>query len=351
MMPAQNRAAGMNLGFPDVCNTIVGPATVPIPYPNIAMNAQATGFAVLVKVNMVNALHMSSQIPMTSGDEAGTAHPTIKGAARYTMGSPIVFIEKMPAIHLLCTATGNQGNCPIAMAIVPSSVNVLYTDASPRGVVDAGATGDRWARRVDADELAELGAVARRTELSVHELAGGVLRIAIASIGLDAAAAVGAAVARRDPRGLVLDLRGCRGGALDGAIDLAGSFLAAGALIALTEDEDGDTCPRRARAAGDVDRRLVILVDERSASAAELVAASLQGNLRAPVVGAATAGKGRAQRIGAIAGDGRRPTRSVGTVLGPDGSSLEGAGVRPDVATEAGAASLLGWAIAAGVLT
>src|SRR3954470_22036334 len=111
MLPASNRGAGMNMGFPDVCNTVVGPATVPIPYPNIAMNAQASPFSPNVKITMMSALNMASRIPMTSGDEAGTAHPMVKQAGAYTMGNPIVDINNMPAINLTCPTTGNNMNC------------------------------------------------------------------------------------------------------------------------------------------------------------------------------------------------------------------------------------------------
>src|SRR5262245_907327 len=126
MLPASNRGAGMNMGFPDVCNTPVGPATAPLPYPNIAMNAQAVPFSPIVKVSMMPALNMGSQIPMTIGDEAGVAHPTIKGPGRYTVGNPIVSIDGMPAINLGCPTTGNNMNNGLGAVLVPSAVNVFY---------------------------------------------------------------------------------------------------------------------------------------------------------------------------------------------------------------------------------
>ncbi len=63
MLPASNKGAGMNIGFPDVCLTPAAPAPVPVPYPNMAMNAMAAPFAATVKVSMMNALNMGSQIP------------------------------------------------------------------------------------------------------------------------------------------------------------------------------------------------------------------------------------------------------------------------------------------------
>ncbi|MCK5941064.1 MAG: DUF4150 domain-containing protein, partial [Planctomycetes bacterium] len=43
-MPAANQGVGMNMGFPDVCTTPAAPSPIPIPYPNIGMNAMAMPF-------------------------------------------------------------------------------------------------------------------------------------------------------------------------------------------------------------------------------------------------------------------------------------------------------------------
>ncbi len=94
MLAASNRSGGQNFGFPDVCNTPVGSATVPLPYPNFAAHAQATGFATTVKIENMNALTLSASIPQTTGDEGGTAHSAFMQKGQFTTGSSIVFIEK-----------------------------------------------------------------------------------------------------------------------------------------------------------------------------------------------------------------------------------------------------------------
>jgi len=324
MMPAQNRAAGMNFGFPDVCNTPAGPATVPIPYPNIGMNAQATGFAVVVKVNMVNALHMASTISMTSGDEGGVAHPTVKGTGMFTSGSPKVFVEKIPGTHLGAMATGNSGNCASAAAIVPSSVNVFYTDATPRGV-SRNDEGDRWGRHLDAGDVADLAEVAVRTVARVDLDADGTLRVALSSIGHDAGALVDAAIESHAATALELDLRGCGGGALDGGIDLAARFLPQGAPVALVVDRDGDEEVRRARVDGRLDIDILVRVDGGTASAAEICAVALTSHRRATVRGERTAGKGAILQCHPAGAGG--VTTSVGEALGPQGERIEGVGV------------------------
>lgn len=307
MLPAANRGAGQNLAFPDVCNTVVGPATVPVPYPNIALNAQATGFSTIVKVSMVNALNLASQIPMTSGDEAGAAHPTVKGAARYTMGNPIVMVEKMPGIMLTAMTTGNNMNANAGAVIVPSTANVLYTCAAPG--VDRADT----ARRLDA------------ARVSVSE--PGTLRIS--AIDFDTPTLVERHVRRLAPDGvLTLDLRDNPGGRLDAALRLLDLFLPVDAPLCRVAEPDGDELLARARHDFELTLPLVVLVDENTGSAAELVAAVLSWHGRARVVGTATHGKASVQRY---ATDERGRSRYVTAARWrlPDGSDIEGRGVLP----------------------
>ncbi|MBQ3878174.1 MAG: S41 family peptidase [Prevotella sp.] len=96
---------------------------------------------------------------------------------------------------------------------------------------------------------------------------------------------------------LVLDLQGNGGGYLQAAADMAGELLSQGDLIVYTE---GRSVPRRdyrARAHGSFTKgRVVVLVDEYSASAAEIVTGAIQDQDRGQVVGRRTFGKGLVQR-------------------------------------------------------
>lgn len=96
---------------------------------------------------------------------------------------------------------------------------------------------------------------------------------------------------------LILDLQGNGGGYLNAAIDIANEFLGGGELIVYTE---GRKNPRREFfAKGDgkhQNGRLVVLVDEFSASASEIVAGAVQDWDRGMVVGRRTFGKGLVQR-------------------------------------------------------
>lgn len=302
MLPASNRGAGMNIGFPDVCNTIVGPATVPLPYPNIAMNVQASPFSPTVKVSMMPALNMGSMIPMTMGDEAGTAHPTVKGPSRYTMGSPLVFIDGQPGINLLCPTTGNNSNNALGAVLVPSAVNVFYCDAGT--ALDAPVTE--------------------------HRLEGDVGWIVLRGLQVDSPARVHRAAVELEASGaraLVLDLRHNGGGELDAAVRLAEEWLDEDDPIAVVVDGDGDAMTIHARHPRALDLPLVLVVDGGTASAAEVLTAALKERRNVRVVGARTFGKGVA--TGVEPGD-DGPTLSRVSLLevrGPDGSPIHGVGI------------------------
>jgi carboxyl-terminal processing protease len=305
----------MNLGFPDVCNTIVGPATVPIPYPNIALNAQAAPFSPVVKVSMMNALNMSSKIPMTSGDEAGTAHPTVKGMGAYTMGNPIVFIDKLPGINLTCPTTGNNMNNPLGAVLVPSAVNVVYT---LRATVDPSALE---ASLKDVEPM-----------LPGEILPGAVGVVRVARFTADLPTRIFNEMSRLEAlgtRALIFDLRDNPGGELDAAVRLAGDFLPKGSLVLRTIDADGDETSLYSRSDDFYLLPLVVLVNRGTASAAEIFAGSLKAHERAVIVGETTYGKGRAQRVlPALDGPGTVLATEARFIL-PNGEEVEGAGIEP----------------------
>ncbi len=116
----------------------------------------------------------------------------------------------------------------------------------------------------------------------------------------EALASLGAA----DLDGLILDLRGNPGGVLEGGINVADLFLEEGDIVVETRGRaPGQSA---AYAASDPDSyphlELVVLVDERSASASEIVAGALQDHDRALVLGSRTWGKGSVQSLFRLSG-------------------------------------------------
>ncbi len=142
--------------------------------------------------------------------------------------------------------------------------------------------------------------------------------------------------AQHPPDGIVLDLRGNRGGLLREAVAAASVLLPPG-VVAVTAGRD----PMASRVwrtdapqiAANVP--LVVLVDGRSASAAEVLAAALSDRGRAVVVGSATLGKGLVQTIDPLP-DGGELFVTWSRILAPTGWPIQGLGVLPQVCTSLG---------------
>lgn len=114
-----------------------------------------------------------------------------------------------------------------------------------------------------------------------------------------------------EPRGLILDLRGNRGGLLAAAVDVCDRFLDEGVIVSTRRrDAEPDRFEVRRALPGEVFAAvpMVVLVDGLTASSAEIVAACLQDNGRATVVGSRTFGKGTVQSILPLS-DGRSALR------------------------------------------
>ncbi len=314
MLPASNRGVGMNIGFPDVCLTPTPAGPVPIPYPNFALNAQAVLFSPIVKVSGVHALNLASKIPMTFGDDPGTAHPVFKQVGAYTMGNPIVKVDRLPAINLTCPTTGNAMNNAVGAVLVPSAVNVFYAHRhAPADLTELGR--------------AMLGGDPLTAELSPERV--GLVRVAV--ISTDLPSRFRAAVRQLTDAGaesLVVDLRGCPGGDVDAAIRWAADFLPAAAEIVRIEDAEGDETVHRAPGPQVYTMPLTLLVDGDTASAAELFVACLKAHGRATLAGEKTYGKGTLQQVTSTSGAiGLQATAARWRA--PDGALIEGAGVSP----------------------
>ena len=132
-------------------------------------------------------------------------------------------------------------------------------------------------------------------------------------------------------RGIILDLRGNPGGLLDVAVAVADAFVSAGQPIVITVDRDGRRDVERAAGGRKVTVPVVVLVNEYSASAAEIVAGALRDHDIAPLVGMRTFGKGVIQRIITLPG-GSGATLTSGRYLTPDGYDIHKKGLTPTVA-------------------
>lgn len=131
-------------------------------------------------------------------------------------------------------------------------------------------------------------------------------------------------------RGGVLDLRGNGGGRVSAAVAMVSRFMAAGEVIEERgRDGRSDRIPVDGRHPA-ATLPLVVLVDRGSASASEMVAGSLQAHGRAKLVGTRTFGKGSVQAIYVLR-DGSALNLTTRQWLLPDGRSINGSGLAPDV--------------------
>ena len=126
----------------------------------------------------------------------------------------------------------------------------------------------------------------------------------------------------------VLDIRDNPGGYLTQAVDIACLFVQSGVIVEV-ETADGTT-PKSATGTTITNAPLVVLANDYTSAAAEVLAAGLQGNQRATVVGQTTRGKGSVQVTRELTfGGGVRYTAAY--YLTPLGASIDGVGVVPNV--------------------
>jgi carboxyl-terminal processing protease len=138
-------------------------------------------------------------------------------------------------------------------------------------------------------------------------------------------------------RGVIIDLRGNRGGLLRQAVAVVDAVVTGG-IVATTAGRhpqssrvwEGGSGPDQAHG-----RPIVVLVDGRSASAAEIMAAAIADSGRGVVVGSSTLGKGLVQTIAPLP-DGGELFVTWSRVLAPLGWPLQGLGVMPQVCTSIG---------------
>jgi carboxyl-terminal processing protease len=148
------------------------------------------------------------------------------------------------------------------------------------------------------------------------------------------------------PQGIVLDLRGNRGGLLRQAVTAADTLLPAG-IVAMTAGRDREATRIWYSNPGQLaeDLPVVVIVDGRSASAAEILAAALADRGRGVVIGSSTLGKGLVQTVSPLP-DGGELFVTWSRVLAPRGWPIQGLGVLPQVCTSLGQDALV-WQLAA----
>jgi uncharacterized Zn-binding protein involved in type VI secretion len=131
MFPGSTKAGGQAMGTPDVCKTPSPGGPVPVPYPNIAMVAQASKTSTKVKFGGKAVVTTKSEVPRSMGDEAGTVGGVISNVnmnkVTFKKGSSKVKIQGQPCVyHTAMTAhNGANANFPAGSQLAPSQTKVL----------------------------------------------------------------------------------------------------------------------------------------------------------------------------------------------------------------------------------
>jgi carboxyl-terminal processing protease len=132
---------------------------------------------------------------------------------------------------------------------------------------------------------------------------------------------------------LILDLRGNPGGYVTAARDIASEFLSDGVLF-YEEDAQGNQVATDAVPGGiatDASIQLVVLIDEGSASASEIVAGALKDHKRATLVGETSFGKGTVQQWQELPGEGGAFRLTIARWLTPNKAWIHDTGIAPDI--------------------
>ena len=140
-----------------------------------------------------------------------------------------------------------------------------------------------------------------------------------------------ASIGKDKIRGFIIDLRNNPGGLLEQAIGVADTFLEEGEIVS-TRAKNPEETTREVATPGDLtnDLPLVVLINEGSASASEIVAGALQDHRRAVLVGTPSFGKGSVQSVKPIPGYGALKITTA-RYYTPSGRSIQAKGIEPDV--------------------
>lgn len=174
---------------------------------------------------------------------------------------------------------------------------------------------DYQARNVESELIDEVGYIRLK---QITQNAAGLVKSAVSDLESQGASS------------FVLDIRDNPGGFLTQSVDIASLFVKSGTLVKIKTKEAEDTT-KTATGAVATDKPLVVLVNGNTAAAAEVLAAALQDNQRATLVGQTTLGKGSVQVTRELSfGGALRYTAAY--YKSPLGHDIDGVGVAPDVA-------------------
>jgi carboxyl-terminal processing protease len=143
-----------------------------------------------------------------------------------------------------------------------------------------------------------------------------------------------ALTAKKDLKGLILDLRSNPGGLLDQAVSVSDFFLRQGAIVSIKGKDPKDVTEYNAQNNGtEGNYPIVVLINGGSASASEIVAGALQDHKRGVVLGTSSFGKGSVQTVRPLK-NGSALKYTIARYYTPNGRSIQAEGIIPDINLE-----------------
>lgn len=130
---------------------------------------------------------------------------------------------------------------------------------------------------------------------------------------------------------LILDLRGNPGGLLTAAVEITDRFLPSGTIVTTRGRTAADNTQETAQYAQTWKVPLVVLIDQDSASASEILAAAIKENRRGLVVGTPSYGKGTVQTLFPLQSVTGALRLTTAKFYSPEGREMAGVGVKPDI--------------------
>ena len=194
--------------------------------------------------------------------------------------------------------------------------------------------------RLATEETIDIEVVRDRIEIPTIEtdtVGGNLAYIKLNSFNENASDLVRQAVEEalaKNPDGLIFDLRGNPGGLLRQAVEVSSIFLGENQTVLIERFSDGKEDIYKSEGSPlATDLPMVVLVNEGSASASEIVAGAVQDLQRGQLVGTKTFGKGSVQLPQTLS-DGSILRVTIARWYTPDDRTIDGAGLEPDVVVE-----------------
>lgn len=133
-------------------------------------------------------------------------------------------------------------------------------------------------------------------------------------------------------KGLIIDVRSNPGGSFPAVVDIARQIVPEGTIV-YTMDKNGGRKDYTSDGANELDIPLVVLVNQYSASASEILAGAVQDCNKGTLVGTTTFGKGIVQTVISL-GDGSAVKLTTQEYYTPSGRNIQGTGIAPDIEIE-----------------